>query len=233
LRTKSIAAAGENLLKRRYIADSEMSWINTIIDFVLHIDKYIGWIIKNFGIGVYLALFIVIFCETGLVFTPFLPGDSLLFVAGTFAGSGAMNIIVLMATLILAAVLGDTVNFWAGTYFGEKVLTRIKYIKKEHIQKTKDFYRKYGGKTIIIARFVPVVRTLAPFVAGIGKMRYSKFLSYNIIGGALWVSLFLLAGYFFGGLSIVRDNLSLVMITIIIISFLPMVIEFVRGKRRG
>jgi membrane-associated protein len=182
---------------------------------------------------VYLALFLVIFCETGLVFTPFLPGDSLLFVAGAFAGSGAMNIFALIAALSLAAILGDTVNFWAGTYFGEKVLSRIRYIKQEHIQKTKDFYRKYGGKTIIIARFVPIVRTLAPFVAGIGKMRYSRFLSYNIIGGIAWVSLFLLAGYFFGALGFVRDNLTLVIFGIIIVSFLPAVVEFARGRRRG
>jgi membrane-associated protein len=144
-----------------------------------------------------------------------------------------LEIIVLMVSLILAAVIGDTVNFWMGSYFGEKVLTRIRYIKKEHIQKTKDFYRKYGGKTIIIARFVPIVRTLAPFVAGIGKMRYSRFLSYNIIGGVAWVSLFLLAGYFFGGLDVVKDNLTLVIFAIIIVSFLPAVIEFIRAKREG
>ena len=220
-------------IKLQAFVDYEMNWINTIIDFVLHIDKYIGWIIQNFGVGIYLALFLVIFCETGLVFTPFLPGDSLLFVAGAFAAGGAMNIAVLMAVLVLAAILGDTVNFWAGTYFGERVLTRIKYIKPEHIQKTKDFYKRYGGKTIIIARFVPIVRTLAPFVAGIGKMRYSRFLSYNIIGGVVWVSLFLVAGYFFGGLSFVKDNLTAVIFGIIIVSFIPAIIEIVKGRSRG
>lgn len=210
-----------------------MGLISVIIDVVLHVDKYIGWVIQNFGIGVYLLLFLVIFCETGLVVTPFLPGDSLIFVAGAFAGSGMMNVFALFFLLSLAAILGDTVNYWIGRYFGEKVLIKIKFIKREHLEKTKDFYKKYGGKTIILARFIPIIRTFAPFVAGIGKMKYGRFISYNIIGGLVWVALFLFAGYFFGGISLVKDNLSLVMLIIIFASFLPPIIEFIKSRRRG
>ncbi len=210
-----------------------MNLISQLIDLVLHIDKHIGWIIQNFGAGVYLILFLVIFCETGLVFTPFLPGDSLLFVAGTFAALGSMNLILLFLVVAAAAILGDTANYWIGHYFGEKVLLKTRFVKKEYLAKTKEFYRKHGGKTIILARFIPIIRTFAPFVAGIGRMSYLKFISYNIIGGLLWVTLFVFAGYFFGSLPIVKDNLAVVIFAIIFLSFLPPVIEYLKEKRKA
>lgn len=205
--------------------------IKEFIDIVLHIDKYLSIIILQYGFLTYFFLFFIIFLETGLVFTPFLPGDSLLFAAGSFASLGSLNIILLVIILSLAAILGDTVNYWIGNYLGEKLFSN-NLINKKYYEKTKDFYKKYGAKTIVLARFVPIIRTFAPFVAGIGKMGYLKFLSFNVIGGICWVSLFTLAGYFFGKIQFVKDNFSTVIIVIIIISFIPLIVELVKHRKK-
>lgn len=208
-----------------------MITIESIIDFVLHIDVHLGQLIATYGVITYVILFVIIFIETGLVVTPFLPGDSLLFAAGAFAALGSFNVFFLLAFLVLAAFLGDTVNYWIGHFLGEKLIANPKIsIKKSHIEKTQKFFAKHGGKTIILARFVPIVRTFAPFVAGIGKMGYGRFISFNIIGGVAWISLFVLAGFFFGNIPSVKHNFSLVIFGIILISILPMLIEFVRSK---
>ncbi len=208
-----------------------MEFINYLVDLFLHLDKHLHEIILQYGTLTYVILFGVIFAETGLVFTPFLPGDSLLFAAGTFAAIGSFNVHLLFILLSVAAILGDTVNYWIGNYFGPKVFEKkIRFLKKEHLEKTHQFYEKHGGKTIIIARFIPIIRTFAPFVAGVGAMTYSKFIMYNIVGGVLWCSLFIYGGYFFGNLPIVKNNFSIVIIVIIIISVLPGVIEFARHK---
>jgi membrane-associated protein len=196
-----------------------------LIDFVLHIDVHLGQIISAYGFMTYVILFVIIFIETGLVFTPFLPGDSLLFAAGAFAAIGSLNIVSVVILLILAAVLGDTCNYWIGHFFGDKLVSNPKVpIKKEHIEETQKFFDKYGGKTILLARFVPIVRTFAPFVAGIGKMSYKHFISYNVIGGVAWVSIASLAGYFFGNIPFVKKNFSLIIIGVVLISVLPMAI---------
>jgi len=206
--------------------------IKELIDFVLHIDTYLGEIIQNYGALTYLILFVIIFCETGLVITPFLPGDSLLFVAGTFAAAKAFNVLLLFLLLGIAAIAGDSINYFIGNYFGERVFAKSRLFKPEYLQKTKEFYRKYGTKTIIIARFIPIIRTFAPFVAGVGKMSYSKFLIFNITGGIAWTALFIFAGYFFGNIPIVRDNLTLVIFAIIFISILPAIIEYLRHRKK-
>ncbi|NLF49619.1 MAG: DedA family protein [Leptolinea sp.] len=208
-----------------------MDFIALIIDFVLHLDKYLSVIIQDFGVWSYLILFIVIFIETGLVVTPFLPGDSLLFAAGAFAAAGAFNPVLLFVLLAVAAVLGDTANYWIGHSIGPKVFTgNVRFLKKEYLEKTQAFYEKHGGKTIFLARFIPIIRTFAPFVAGVGKMRYGYFISYNVIGGIVWTSLFIFAGYFFGNLPFVEENFSLVIIAIVIISVLPAVWEYFKAK---
>jgi membrane-associated protein len=208
-----------------------MSLIKFLIDFILHLDVHLGQIITTYGPLTYGILFVIIFIETGLVIIPFLPGDSLLFAAGAFAALGSLNIFILIPLLMFAAILGDTVNYWIGHFFGEKLIANPKIpIKKEHIEKTQAFFDKYGGKTIILARFVPIVRTFAPFVAGIGKMHYGNFISYNIIGGMAWVLIATLAGYFFGNIPFVKENFSLVILVIVIISVLPMGIELIRSK---
>ncbi len=209
-----------------------MEVINQLIDFVLHIDKHLGELIIQYGLWSYLILFVIVFAETGFVFTPFLPGDSLLFAAGTFAAIGAFNIGILVLILCLAAITGDTVNYWIGNYIGPKIFERkkIRFLKKEHLQRTHEFYERHGGKTIIIARFIPIIRTFAPFVAGIGSMTYLKFITYNVVGGIAWVLLFVFAGFYFGNLPFVKNNFSFVIIAIIIISVLPGVYEFVRQK---
>lgn len=210
-----------------------MNAINFLLDFVLHIDTHLGQIISTYGAATYAIMFFVIFIETGIVFTPFLPGDSLLFAAGAFAALGSLNVFVLVGLMIVAAVLGDTCNYWIGHFFGEKLIANPKVpIKKEHIDKTKAFFDKHGGKTIILARFVPIVRTFAPFVAGVGKMNYGKFISFNVIGGIAWVLIATLAGFFFGNILFVRNNFSIVILVIIVISVLPMVLEIVKGKTR-
>src|SRR3989344_3226285 len=205
-----------------------MSIITKLIDFALHIDKYLGILIQMYGLWIYAILFLIIFLETGLVFTPFLPGDSLLFVTGTYAGSGMINLPVIIILFIVAAVLGDAVNFYIGKKFGILIFEKNKLVNIKYYEKTQKFYNKHGGKTIILARFIPIVRTFAPFVAGISKMKYLRFLSYNIIGGIVWVLVFVLSGYFFGKITFVEQNLTLVTYIIILISFIPAVIEFVR-----
>jgi len=197
-----------------------------LIDIILHIDKYLGLIISQYGIITYIILFLVIFAETGLVLTPFLPGDSLLFTLGAFSAQNFLNIFVIWILLMFAAVLGDTVNYWIGHTFGEKVFEGR--IKPEHMNKTKEFYAKHGKKTIILARFIPIVRTFAPFIAGIGAMNYKEFLLYNIVGGIAWVSMFLWSGFFLGNLPIIKDNFSLFIMVIIAVSFLPLVWELVK-----
>jgi len=193
----------------------------TLIDLILHFDKYLPGIIQEYGIWTYLILFAIIFCETGLVFLPYLPGDSLIFIAGALAGAGFLSIEILILILIAAAVLGDTLNYWIGHTIGTKVLEkRYSFVKTEHLESTEEYFTRYGGKTIIIARFIPFIRTFAPFLAGIGKMRYRWFIMYNLIGGILWVLVFVLSGYFFGSLPIVKENFNLIVYAIIGISLL-------------
>ncbi|MBN1039260.1 MULTISPECIES: DedA family protein [Clostridium] len=203
-----------------------------IVDIFIHMNKYIGMIINNYGMQTYLILFIVVFCETGLVVTPFLPGDSLIFAAATFAAMGALNIYILVILLIVAAILGDTVNYEIGRLFGNKLI-KNNIVKKDHIEKTNKFYEKHGVKTIMFARFIPIVRTIAPFVAGIGKMNYKDFILFNVIGGNLWVMILSICGYFFGNIRFVRNNLSLILIGMIIISVLPAIIVFINEKRKN
>lgn len=189
--------------------------------------------ISTYGLWVYGILFVIVFVETGLVVMPFLPGDSLLFAAGAFAALGSLNIVTVLMLLSTAAILGDTVNYWIGHFFGEAMIKNPKIpIKKEHIEETKKFFDKHGGKTIILARFVPIVRTFAPFVAGVGKMHYGNFISFNFIGGFVWVFLFTLAGYFFGNIPSVKENFTLVIMAIILLSVAPMVFEAIRRKTK-
>ncbi len=202
--------------------------IETIIEFFLHLDEHLAALIQSYGNFVYLLVFLVIFVETGLVVMPFLPGDSLLFITGTIAAASTANVYLLFLLFSVAAVLGDTVNYWLGHYFGEKVFS--KFINRNHLEKTKLFFRHYGKKTIVLARFVPIVRTFAPFVAGIGKMEYSVFLSYNFFGGVFWVALFVFSGYFFGNIPLVKDNLTVVVLLIIIVSLIPALLEYIKHK---
>lgn len=204
--------------------------IQTVIDFILHIDKYLYTLIQDYGTWVYFFVFIVVFIETGLVVMPFLPGDSLLFVSGTFAAAGSLNVYLLFIILSFAAIIGDTVNYWLGKYFGEKIFS--KFINKQYIEKTRHFYEKHGKKTIVLARFVPIVRTFAPFIAGIGKMNYITFLSYNIIGGISWVGIFIFSGYLFGNLTFVQENLTLITLSIIFISLIPAIVEYLRSRTK-
>ena len=207
-----------------------MDILGNLLDLFLHLDKNLALVISEIGIFTYIFLFLIIFMETGLVITPFLPGDSLLFAAGTLAVSGNLNILLLFMLLALGAILGDTVNYWIGTIIGPKIFEkkRIPFLKKEYLTRTEKFYEKHGGKTIILARFIPIIRTFAPFVAGIGKMSYSKFLSFNIIGGIVWVALFLFTGFFFGNLPIIRENFHYAILGIIFVSILPAAIEYIR-----
>ena len=210
-----------------------MVTITDFINFFIHLDQYLNLIIQLFGSWTYIILFLIIFAETGLVVAPFFPGDSLLFVVGTIAAAGLLRIEWLFVLLTLAAIIGDTVNYWIGHYVGPKIFHKNnRFFKKEHLEKTHEFYEKHGGKTIIIARFVPIVRTFAPFVAGIGKMSYRRFVVYNIVGGVAWVAIFLFGGYFFGNLQIVKENLSLVILVIIVVSLIPAVTEFLSYRRK-
>jgi membrane-associated protein len=205
--------------------------LSTLLDSILHVDKYLGVIIAQYGVVTYVLLFLIIFAETGFVLTPFLPGDSLLFAIGAFATQGALSVWWIVVVLILAAVLGDTVNYTIGRRVGVVFFEKRKLIKQEYLDKTNTFYDKHGKKTIILARFVPIVRTFAPFVAGIGKMNYRDFLMYNMIGGVLWVGFFVFGGYFFGNLEIVQQNFSAFILLIIVVSILPLVWEYVKHKK--
>jgi membrane-associated protein len=211
-----------------------MEFIKHLIDIALHLDSYLSAIIQQYGIWTYGILFVVIFIETGFVVMPFLPGDSLLFAAGTFAALGALKLGWLIGLLAAAAVVGDTVNYWVGHYVGPKVFHRdnARFFKKEHLERTHAFFEKYGGKTIIIARFVPIIRSFAPFVAGIGRMSYGRFIAYNVVGGAGWVVLLTGAGYFFGNIPVVKKNFSLAILAIIVISTIPAMTEALRHRKK-
>jgi len=210
-----------------------MEALHQLFDIVLHLNRHLDQLVADYGAWVYGLMFLIVFCETGLVVTPFLPGDSLLFAAGALAASGRMNIGLLIGLLTLAAIVGDSVNYWIGRTTGEGLQQRYpRLIRREHLDKTHAFFERYGGKTIIIARFVPIVRTFAPFVAGAGHMTYVRFMTYNVVGGILWVVLCSLAGYFFGNLKVVQENFSLVILGIIVVSMLPAVFEFLREWRR-
>jgi len=210
-----------------------IDWIIQLAEYFIHLDTYLGTLISTYGVWVYAILFFIIFLETGFVVTPFLPGDSLLFAAGAFAALGSLNVAYLFILLALAAILGDNVNYWIGRFIGPKVFRskKSKLFNIEHLHKTQKFYAKYGVKAIIIARFMPIIRTFSPFIAGIGKMKYSKFLGFDIFGGLLWTSLFIFGGYYFGNIPFVKANFEWVILGIIIISILPGVIEYYRNRK--
>jgi len=201
-----------------------------LIDFILHIDVHLDGIIRQYGTWTYAILFLIIFCETGLVVTPLLPGDSLLFAAGAFAARGSLSPVILFVLLAIAAVLGDTVNYWIGRYLAPRVQKGLPFVKKEYLDRTHAFYEKHGGKTIIIARFMPIIRTFAPFVAGVGTMEYTRFITFNVVGGILWIGLFVFGGYYFGTIPAVEENFTLVILVIIQLSVMPAIIEFVRTR---
>jgi membrane-associated protein len=207
-----------------------MEQLRFFVDLFLHLDEHLANIISQYGVWTYAILFLIIFMETGFVVTPFLPGDSLLFAAGTFAGLGSLNVWLLMVLLIVAAIVGDTVNYWIGHYMGDRAYN-VKWIKREYLDRTHTFFQKHGGKTIFLARFVPIVRTFAPFVAGMGRMSYGYFFSYNVFGGIVWVVLFTLLGFFFGNIPFVKQNFELVIIAIILVSVVPAVWEALKARR--
>ena len=209
-----------------------MEFITAFIDIFLHLDRHLSAVTASFGIWTYLILFLIIFCETGLVVTPVLPGDSLLFAVGSLAAIGSLDAGYLFMTLSMAAVLGDTVNYGVGRFAGPRLFGGGRFLRKEYLDKTHRFYEKYGGKTIILARFVPIVRTFAPFVAGIGSMSYGKFIAYNVAGGLAWIAVFVFGGYYFGNLPAVKHNFTVVILAIIIISAMPGAVEFVRQRRQ-
>jgi membrane-associated protein len=209
-----------------------MDWILKAVDFVLHVDVYLEQIISNYGGWTYGLLFFVIFMETGFVVTPFLPGDSLIFAASTFAARGALNPWLMFGLLSIAAVLGDSVNYWIGHRIGKRAYTgEIKWIKKEYMERTHAFFEKHGGKTIFLARFVPIIRTFTPFVAGVSRMSYGFFFRWNVIGGLVWVATFTMLGYFFGNIAFVQKNFELVIVAIILISLVPAVVEGIKAKK--
>lgn len=209
-----------------------MEMITTFIDIFMHLDTHLDLIIREYGVWTHAILFLIIFCETGLVITPLLPGDSLLFAVGTFAALGSLDVKFLAISLSIAAIAGDTMNYWIGYFVGPKVFSKEKsrFFNRDYLDRTHQFYERYGGKTIIIARFIPIIRTFAPFVAGIGRMTYLRFILYNIVGGVAWIGAFLFGGYFFGALPFIKQNFSLVILAIIVISMLPGLIEFLRHK---
>jgi membrane-associated protein len=210
-----------------------MEFIKGFTEILLHLDTHLDWVIRNYGFWTYGILFLIIFLETGLVVTPFLPGDSLLFAGGTFAALGSLDVKWLVVFLSSAAIAGDTVNYWIGHATGPKVFTKEKsrFLNKKYLDRTHQFYEKYGGKTIIIARFIPIIRTFAPFVAGIGSMTYGRFITYNIVGGIAWVVIFVLGGYFFGNIPFIKHNFSIAIVAIIFLSILPGIIEFLRHRK--
>lgn len=211
-----------------------MELIRTLLDFLLHLDRHLAEIIGQYGIWTYLILFLIVFAETGLVVTPFLPGDSLLFAAGTFAGLGSLNPWVLFGLLSVAAVAGDTLNYWVGRWVGPRAFSgEIRWLRQDYLDRTRAFYERHGGKTIVLARFIPIVRTFAPFVAGVGEMHYGRFIAYNVFGGIFWVGLFVFAGYLFGNIPVVQENFTAVIMGIIVISVLPIGVEWLRHRRAG
>jgi membrane-associated protein len=212
-----------------------MDFILFLVDFIIHIDRHLTELALAYGPWLFLILFLIIFAETGLVVTPILPGDSMLFVTGAIAATGAFNVHLMAVTLIVAAILGDSTNYQIGKFLGVKVFERenSRIFKREYLERTHAFYERHGGRTIIIARFAPIVRTFAPFIAGVGAMTYPRFFAYNVIGGVLWVASFTYAGYFFGNLPVIRQNLSLLIVAIVVISFLPGIIQFLRRRKAG
>ena len=212
-----------------------MEFLHQALDLFLHLDRHLDHIIQVYGAATYLILFLVIFCETGLVVTPFLPGDSLLFGVGTFAAGGSLRVTTAFLLLWSAAVIGDNVNYWIGRKVGPRVFHRpdVRFFKRQHLDRTHAFYEKHGVKTIIIARFLPIIRTFTPFVAGIGAMSYRRFLPFDLLGGLLWVGIFVFGGYYFGTIPVVRAHFSMVILAIIVISLLPGVIEFLRHRSRA
>ena len=209
-----------------------MDFVQSVMDLFLHLDDHLSQIIARYGVWTHLILFLIVFAETGLVVTPFLPGDSLLFAAGTFAALGSLDVWLVVALLIGAAILGDTVNYWVGAWIGPRAFSgNVRFLRKDYLDRTHAFYEKHGGKTIILARFVPIIRTFAPFVAGVGAMSYPRFITYNIVGAVLWVGLFVPAGYFFGNIPAVRENFTVVILAIIAISVLPIALEAIRARR--
>ena len=207
-----------------------MDFLLNYIDFVLHIDRHLDGLIQTYWTWVYLILFAIIFCETGLVVTPFLPGDSLLFVTGTIAARGSLDLQTTLLLLTAAAIVGDNVNYWIGRFVGAKIVERG-WVRREYLDRTHHFYEKYGGKTVFLGKFLPIIRTFAPFVAGIARMTYPKFLAFNISGAITWMCVFILGGYYFGNLPFVKNNFTLVILAIIVLSVLPSVIEFLRARR--
>jgi len=208
--------------------------IRFLIDFIINLDQHLGELIARYGTGTYVILALIVFAETGLVVMPLLPGDSLLFAAGAFAGLGSLNPWILFFLLTAMAIIGDTVNYWIGAWIGPRAFSgEIRWLKKEYLDRTHAFFEKHGGKTIILARFVPIIRTFAPFVAGVGTMNYPRFLTYNVVGAVVWVGIFVWLGYFFGNLPFVRENFGLVIIAIIVLSVLPIVIEAIKARREN
>jgi len=213
-----------------------MEFITWFVDLFLHLDRHLEGIIRAYDVWTYLILFVIIFCETGFVVTPFLPGDSLLFAAGALSASlGCLDVTWLFLLLSAAAILGDTVNYWIGKLVGPRIFHKenVRFLNKDHLRRAHEFYQKYGGITIVIARFMPIIRTFAPFVAGIGTMTYWKFLTYNVVGGIAWVAGFTYVGYFFGNIPSVRQHFTLIIVAIVVISVMPIVIEYIRHRRRN
>jgi membrane-associated protein len=210
-----------------------VEWLTQLADLFLHLDRHLGEIIGQYGVWTYAILVLIVFCETGLVVTPFLPGDSLLFAAGSLAALGAgLDPLLLFLLLTAAAIAGDTVNYWVGAWLGKGVTEgRYRFIRRDYLDRTHRFYERHGGKTIVLARFVPIIRTFAPFVAGVGTMTYSRFLAYNVLGAVAWVGLFVWAGYFFGNLPVVKENFSMVILAIIALSMIPIGVEVLKAWR--
>jgi membrane-associated protein len=209
-----------------------MDFVRSAVDLFLHLDQHLNRIVTDYGVWTHLILFAIVFAETGLVVTPFLPGDSLLFAAGALAAIGSLDLWLLVVLLIGAAILGDSVNYWVGAWIGPRAFSgNVRFLRKDYLERTHAFYEKHGGKTIILARFVPIIRTFAPFVAGVGAMSYPKFITYNIAGAVLWVGLFVPLGYFFGNMPTVKENFSLVILAIIAISVMPITVEAIRARR--
>lgn len=210
-----------------------MEWLEYLIHFVLHLDKHLYELVTTYGIWVHVLLFLIVFAETGFVATPFLPGDSLLFAAGAIAATGALHVYALIAILAVAAILGDTVNYWIGYYIGPKIFKKQKslFFNPEYLERTCRFFEKHGGKTIVIARFIPIIRTFAPFIAGIGRMSYLRFALYNILGAVFWVPMFIYAGYFLGNIHFIKQHFSLMIIALIVVSLIPAVLEYLRHRQ--